>query len=94
MTNYTLIEVENFRDVFLLLNTWTSGVFCSMIVLIVWVATFAAVSGRSLQSNKPAITVSFFVALIVSIMFNFLGLVNFSVVALSLLGFIVGSFLP
>jgi len=94
MINYILVEVNNFRDVLLLLNTWTNGVFCPMIVLIIWVAAFVAVSGKSLQSNKPAIIVSFFVSLIVSIIFNFLGLINFSAVALSLLGFIIGSFLP
>ncbi len=92
--NYTLTEVANLKDVFVILNVWTSGAFCPAVVLITWFAVFAIVSGRNLVSSKPAIMSSFFASMLLSIIFSWLGLVDFSVVAVTVLGFVVGVFLP
>ena len=89
MTNYT-IAINSFMDIFTTANQMTNNLFWPLTVLIIWLFCFISL-GR--VNGGKGMSISFFIALLVSFLLNWAGLVENYVIGVCFAGFIITFFL-
>lgn len=85
--NWTILNVTSPVDLFKNLNIISDNSWATTIIVIVWFSIFAILYKLH---NEKALTISFFISLIISILMTWIGLLpsNGGVIAVCLVGFL------